>query len=380
MKRSILLFLVVVILAFFTLLAPICNRCVSGSTKMDDSSYSNNELSTDNIRLVFVGDVMGHETQLKGAWFEGGDSCYNFTPTFEGIKKYVSSADLAIANFEVTLAGEPYSGYPSFSSPNSLAVDLQEAGFDLFLTANNHILDRGAKGLENTLLTLEKLGITNTGTFRDSLQWRSNYPLIMEKKGFRLAFLNYTYGTNMSRAKPPMIVNYIDTVRMAADLRKARTMNVDFIIACVHWGEEYKKVENKEQVQIANFLAQNGCNLIVGAHPHAIQPIKKVKGIASDSVLVAYSLGNFISNQRWRYSDGGIMLDVTLTKKNGVVSLDSYHYEPFWVRCYPEKGVLVYRMIPVMDYLTNPDRYTVPAEDEKLLIQFHNDTKGIINN
>ena len=369
MKSIFLTFIAVVCLTFVTLYL---TGSFSGNTGKDDISL------TENIRLIFAGDVMGHETQLKGAWRDGGDSCYNFAPTFQWVKDYISSADFAIANFEVTLAGEPYTGYPTFSSPVSLAVDLQDAGFNIFLTANNHILDRGVRGLEQTLNTLENLGIAHTGSFKDSLHWMTDYPLIMEKKGFRLAFLNYTYNTNMSRAKPPIIVNYIDTVRIAVDIKKALELKADYIIACVHWGEEYKNDENKEQRQIADFLARNGCNLIVGAHPHVVQPIKIIES-SFDSVLVAYSLGNFISNQRWRYSDGGIMLEVNLTKTDGIVSLNSYRYEPFWVRRYPEKGVQLYRIIPVIDYLSNPDRYPdVNVEDEKLLMQFYRDTKSLM--
>ena len=336
--------------------------------------------STDNIRLVFAGDVMGHSTQINGAWRDGGDSCYNFIPTFQWIKNYISSADIAIANLEVTLAGEPYTGYPAFSSPVALAEALQDAGFYLLLTANNHIMDRGVKGMERTIQVLDSLGITHTGSFKDSVRWRSSYPLIINKNGFRLAFLNYTYGSNMSTARPPNIVNYIDTLRIAADLAKARELNADYIIACLHWGEEYQNKENATQRQIADFLARHGCNLIVGAHPHAIQPVKFLKPSVTDSALVAYSLGNLISNQRWRYSDGGIMLEVSLSKTKGIVSLNSWRYEPFWVRRYPDKGVQVYRIIPVLDYLSNPERFPpMSAEDEKLLIQFHNDTKRIIN-
>jgi poly-gamma-glutamate synthesis protein (capsule biosynthesis protein) len=203
---------------------------------------------------------------------------------------------------------------------------------------------------------------------------------------------------------------------IAEDLSRAQSLDADFIIACVHWGDEYQHKENATQSQIADFLVQHGCDLIVGSHPHVVQPIKKIAGYAptpdadfvvqpikkiagyapipnvdfvispnekaadysTNSVLVAYSLGNFISNQQWRYSDGGIMLEVTLTKTDGRVTLDSYRYEPFWVHRYPEKGVQVYRLIPVLDYLTNPERYPIISiDDEKLLIQFYKDTKEI---
>ena len=341
-----------------------------------------NSVSEDpiHLKLIFAGDIMGHSTQIKGAWHEGGkDSCYNFIPSFKWVKNYISSADIAVANLEVTFAGEPYTGYPAFSSPVSLAVALKDAGFDILVTANNHIMDRGRKGLERTIKVLDSLEITHTGSFKDSTQWNNNSPLIVEKNGFKLAFLNYTYGTNMSKAKPPIIVNYIDSMRIIADFEKARELEADFIIAILHWGEEYKNVENETQREIADFLAQNGCNLIVGAHPHAIQPIKKIEGAMGDSVLVAYSLGNFVSNQRWRYSDGGIMLEVTLSKSDGKTSLSDYRYEPFWVRRYPDKGVQVYRLIPVIDYLNYPEDYpAMSAEDEKMLKQFYEDTKEII--
>ena len=351
--------------------------CVSGNSGSENDAESLPVIES--IRLIFAGDVMGHGTQIKGAWRDGGDSCYNFIPNFQWVKDYISSADIAVANLEVTLAGEPYTGYPLFSTPNSLAVALKDAGFDILVTANNHILDRGTKGLERTIDVLDSLGIINAGTFKDSLRRETDYPLIVEKKGLRLAFLNYTYGTNMPSTKSPIIVNYIDTLQMAEDLTKARDMEADYIITLLHWGEEYQNKEGQTQRQLADFLARHGCNLIVGAHPHVVQPIEKIAGNSNDSALVAYSLGNFVSNQRWRYSDGGIMFDVTLNKTGDIVSLDSYSYEPFWVRRYPEDGVHVYRLIPIIDYLSNPECYpAMSAWEEKELLQFYNDTREII--
>ena len=349
-----------------------------GAGVANDDLVSDSISGPDSIKLVFVGDVMGHGNQIKGAWRDGGDSCYNYAPSFQGMKEYISSADLAIANLEVTFAGKPYVGYPSFSSPPSLAVALKDMGFDMLVTANNHIMDKGKQGLESTINVLDSLEIPHTGTFKDSAAWKANNPLIMEKNNFKLAFLNYTYGMNMAMPGKPLIVNKIDTVKIAADLDRTRELNPDYIIAFVHWGEEYQNKENASQRQIADFLARNGCNLIVGAHPHAIQPIKKIAGNTPDSVLVAYSLGNFISNQRWRYSDGGIALEVTLTKTDSVINL-SHTYEPFWVHRYPDKNVQLYRMILLKDYFNNPDAYFSESEkDRKLLLEFHEDTKKII--
>ena len=351
----------------------------------ENINYTDSATSTssNSLRLIFAGDVIGHDTLIKGAWRDGGDSCYNFIHSFQWVKEYISSADIAIANLEVTLAGAPYSGYPAFSSPVALAVALQDAGFDLLVTANNHILDRGATGLERTIDVLDSLGIAHTGIFKNLSQRKTSHPLIMEKNGFRLAFLNYTYGTNMSIAKPPVIVNYLDTLQIAADLHSARELRADYIIACVHWGEEYQNKENETQRRQAEFLARHGCNLIVGSHPHVVQPIKKIAGNTGDSTLVAYSLGNFISNQYWRHSDGGITLEVTLTKTgNGAVDLQSCRYEPFWVHRSPDKGAqrYRYRIIPVIGYLTHPDHYpALSNEDERKLIRFYNDTKELLN-
>ena len=336
---------------------------------------------TDTLRLIYAGDVMGHGMQITGAWRDGGDSCYNYHPPFQWVKDYISAADIAVANLEVTLGGPPYTGYPQFSSHQSLAYALQDAGFDVLLTANNHILDRGKKGLERTLHVLDSIGTLHTGSFRDSAEWKENYPLMVEKNNFRLAFLNYTYSTNGFGVVKPNIVNYIDTVRMGADIAQAQQLLADYIIICIHWGEEYKNVENARQRQIAAFLARKGCHLIVGSHPHVVQPLAKIPVIDRDSVPVAYSLGNFISNQRDRFRDGGITLQLTLTKTDSFVSLQSIGYEPFWVYRYPENRVSVFRLIRINDYIENPERYPAISEtNRKLMMQFYDDTKKIMNN
>jgi len=262
-----------------------------------------------------------------------------------------------------------------------LAYALQDAGFDLLFTANNHILDRGRKGMERTLDVLDSIGMLHTGAFRDSVEWKAQYPLIVEKNNFRLAFLNYTYGTNGIEVEKPNVVNLIDTLRMAADIAKAHEMKPDYIITYLHWGEEYKTKENATQRKLAAFLARNGCNLVVGAHPHVVQPFAKIAVNHGDSVPVAYSLGNFVSNQRDRYRDGGITLEITLTKTDSIVTLQHKGYEPFWVHRYPERGGSLYRIIPVNNYIEKPERYSALGENDiRLMMRFYNDTKEIIEN
>jgi len=352
---------------------------ISSAIQAVEQKFAGSVTVSDTIRLVFVGDVMGHGMQITGAWHDGGDSCYNYHPVFQWVRNYFSTADFAVANLEVTLAGAPYTGYPQFSSHQSLADALQDAGFNVLLTANNHALDRRKQGLERTLDVLDSIGMIHTGTFRNSDERNAYYPLLLEKNNFRIALLNDTYSTNGISVEKPNMVNYIDTLQMAADLAKARELNPDFTITCIHWGEEYKNTENATQRQLAAFLARNGCNLVVGSHPHVVQPIENIFTENGNCVPVAYSLGNFISNQRDRFCDGGITLELTLTRTDNVVTIHSIGYEPFWVYRYPENRVSVFRLIRINDYLQYPEKYPVISEkDRKLMVQFYDDTKKII--
>ena len=356
--------------------------CMASPAAQTDGQYTIDSIAVpvpDTLRLVFAGDVMGHGMQITGAWRDGGDTCYNYHPAFQWVKEYISAADIAVANLEVTLAGAPYTGYPRFSSHRSLADALQDAGFNILLTANNHVLDRGKQGMERTLDVLDSIGMLHTGTFRDHSERETHYPLMIEKNNFRLAILNYTYGANGIAPEKPNVVNFMDTLRMAADLTKAQQLKPDYTIVCIHWGEEYRNKENAVQRRLAAFLARNGCNLIVGSHPHVVQPFAKIPVSDGDTAFVAYSLGNFISNQRDRYRDGGITLELTLTKADSTVTVQSIGYEPFWVYRYPENRVSVFRLIRINHCLEHPELYPAISEkDRKLMIQFYEDTKGII--
>ncbi len=363
------------------LLSVLISGCAASPSAqvLDDSAKADSlVMVTDSIRLIFAGDVMGHGMQIKGAWRDGGDSCYNYFPVFTHIKEYISSADIAVANLEVTLAGEPYTGYPRFSTHQSLADALSDAGFDILMTANNHILDRGKQGLDRTVDVLDSIGMLYTGVFKDSTSRQIDYPLMVERNNFRLAFLNYTYGTNGISVERPNVVNYIDTIQMAVDLAKAHHLQADYIVTVLHWGEEYKNKENETQRRLAAFLARNGCNLIVGMHPHVVQPFEMMSGCNGDSVPVIYSLGNFISNQRDRYRDGGITFEVCLTKTNDTASLKSYGYEPYWVYRFPLNKVSVFRLIPINNFLRQPEQYPIGEENKKKMMQFYDDTKALL--
>jgi poly-gamma-glutamate synthesis protein (capsule biosynthesis protein) len=323
------------------------------------------------LRVVFAGDIMGHDTQIASA-LATGDPGFDYHPCFQYLKPYLKEADIAVGNLEVTLAGPPYKGYPKFSSPDELADALKEAGFNILVMANNHALDRGQEGFERTLQQLDRRGILHTGTFTTPLERSLHYPLVVQKNGIRVALLNYTYGTNGLRVPPPSIVNRIDTIQIREDLQKAASAEPDFILATMHWGSEYQLTENRQQRELAAFLFRNGADAIIGSHPHVVQPIRGT----GKGDLVVYSVGNFISNQRPRYRDGGIVFQLDLVKGSSGTAIEAHAYLPFWVwKPVTKKGTL-FTLVPAN---LDPSSLTDPpmtAEERTKMLQFLMDTRA----
>lgn len=224
------------------------------------------------ITLLFVGDLMQHQAQIDAA--RTPDGKYDYSSCFALVKEQISHADIAIGNLEVTLGGKPYRGYPTFSAPDEYLQAIKDAGFDVLLTANNHCLDRGKKGLERTIAQIDSLAIPYAGTYRNVAERTQRYPLFIRKKGFCIAILNYTYGTNGIKATPPNIVNYINKETILKDIHSAQAVRPDAIIACMHWGEEYQSLPNREQRELADWLLEQGVTHIIGSHPHVIQPME----------------------------------------------------------------------------------------------------------
>lgn len=260
------------------------------------------------VRLLFAGDVMAHTPQLAAARTDDGR--YDFSPVFAYLRPRFAAADAVIVNLETTLTPEPpYSGYPSFRTPASMADALRDAGVDMAVLANNHCCDAGERGIRRTARELKRVGIRHTGVFADSIDFVARNPLLFERHGIRFALLNYTYSTNGLPVPRGTIVNCIDSALMVRDLERARRDSVDCTIVCIHWGVEYERRENDAQRRLAALLRRHGADIIIGSHPHVVQPFR------ADSLhAVFYSLGNFVSNQRWRYSDGGLMAEVSVTR------------------------------------------------------------------
>ena len=290
--------------------------------------YSVTLSAQERITLLFVGDLMQHTEQIKAAKTSEG---YDYSDCFKHVKEEISRADIAIANLEVTLGGQPYRGYPAFSAPDEFLYAVKDAGFDVLLTANNHCLDKGKKGLERTILMLDSLRIPYVGTYVDSEERLKRYPLLIEKNGFRIALLAYTYATNGLNPSSPNIVNYIDKEQIKEDVLTARRMNPDVIIACMHWGVEYRSLPEKAEKELADWLIGQGVDHVIGSHPHVLQPIEvKAGDQLHDKHLVVYSLGNFISNMSKVNTDGGAMVKLQLKKLWGITRVESCSYSLVW--------------------------------------------------
>ncbi len=287
---------------------------------------------TTRLSLLFGGDIMGHDSQISSA-YNATTKVYDYTSCFQFAKPYLQAADLTIANLELTLAGPPYKGYPQFSSPDELVVALKDAGFDVLVTANNHCVDRGRKGLERTVEMLDSCNIPHTGTFVDTVSRMNDHPLMVEKNGFTLAILNYTFSTNGLPVHKLNVVNRLDTAIIHKDLNRAKELKPDAIIVFTHWGVEYQSLPLKSQKDVTEFCFKHGAQLVIGAHPHVLQPMEWRKG---KNQFVAYSLGNFVSGQRKRYTDGGAMAYIELEKINfkpdsSITTIDSAGYYLNWI-------------------------------------------------
>jgi poly-gamma-glutamate capsule biosynthesis protein CapA/YwtB (metallophosphatase superfamily) len=337
---------------------------------------------TDSLTIAAVGDLMAHDSQMAAAWVPEKNA-YDFNPVFLYAQDLLAAADLAVGNLETTLPGvrEQYSGYPAFGAPDAFASALKNAGFDLLNTANNHCADKGGRILGRTLDVLDSLGLLHAGTYRDERERGRNRVLRVSRNGIDLAFLAYTYGLNGAKPKQGA-VNVIDTVRMAEDLGLARAGNPDFIIALVHFGTEYRTEPDSSQVRLVDFLFREGVDVVLGGHPHVLERFESKRladrtGRTRDR-LVAYSLGNFLSNQRRPRTDGGMIFRFTLKRtcfsgRDTLRTIDAPRAVPVWVYDRNDESSNRFLILPVEQYLRNYRPFDMPAASLRQMDSFLDD-------
>lgn len=342
--------------------------------------------------LVVCGDVMSHMPVTNDAWDEAAQK-YDYGPIMADAKPLVEGADYAVANLETTLSGGPgYSGYPAFNSPDELAYDLKDLGFDLMLTANNHCMDKGIKGVYRTLDVLDEVGLDHVGTSRTAEEAADDIA-VADVGGISVAFLGYTYGTNgipvpleadfaVNRFNTDYLTSLStpDTDRLLADLEQARAKETDLVCVMIHWGVEYQTKENKYQDQLADLLIANGADLVLGGHPHVLQPME-LRTVTTGSGeertgFVCYSLGNFISSQTKTLTDTTAILSLELTRDNvtGETAVTGWDYTPMYMLRRDGTG-RVFRLLDAQKALETGDLSAGEAEKVQKAID---DCKAIL--
>lgn len=328
------------------------------------------------VSLLFAGDAMQHQSQIDAAKTKDG---YDYSFYFKQIEDQIKAADIAIVNLETTLPGKGYTGYPCFGSPDAFAYALKDAGFDVFLTANNHSLDKRKQGLERTITMLDSMHVKHLGTYIDQDKKDLYYPLMIIKNGIRIAMLNYTYDTNGIQIQKPNVINLIDKKQILHDIQWAKMMKPDIIIANMHWGIEHKLSPSKEQKELAQFLIKNGVRLVIGSHPHVVQPIDIQRQSDSIQNIIVYSLGNFISGMKGDNVEGGMMAKIDLSKDNeGIVRIENCSYSLVWVNKPIENGKPNFQLIPVEKYQNEEGKLKLGEESYHKMIRFSDTSKKTI--
>lgn len=313
------------------------NPTTSAAVSEKDSNTSSSEnlifdrqSQKTEVSVVMIGDVLVHQ----GVWQSGehSDGTRNYDHLFSHVSSDISSADVAIVNQETILGGSElgFSGYPTFNGPQEIGDAEVAAGFDVILQASNHALDKGQAGIDSALKfwrdkhpDVAAIGLAKKGDPVSSM-------CVVERNGVKIAVLNYTFSTNGIPLPEdnPNAVSMLSESQIARDAQAAREQGADILIACPHWGEEYQNTPNDSQKRWAQVFADNGVDVVIGTHPHVLQPVETIARSDGGQTLIFWSLGNFISTQPTAETMVGGMAKVTFEKDEFGCSVQSWELDP----------------------------------------------------
>ncbi len=290
---------------------------------------SNNNKKDSILRVSAVGDILCGDEMLQDAYDENTKT-YSFNQMFQNITSYIKRSDIVLGTMESNFTDNAYSGYGNRNSPQEFGEAVKESGINLVSISTNHSLDYGISGLKQTKKYLEQIGFSTVGDRLDE-----NTVNIQTIKNTKIAFLSYTYGVEnqSSKSKKELeSLNIFDKKLAKKDLEYAKE-NAEYIFVIMHWGEPYATKPSNEQKEIANFLIENGANVILGNHPAAIQTMEVKQNAEGENVFVAYSLGNYISSIDNDTSKVELVLNIELRKKaeDGKIVLSKVDYTPIYV-------------------------------------------------
>lgn len=358
------------IIVIFILVMVIAFACKSKMNREDteeeqSASEQENTYVEPEVDLVMVGDILLHENVQESGKLE--DGTYNYDHLFENVRADIEEADIAIANQEVILGGSEIGlyGYPNFNGPYEVGDALAKAGFNVILHATNHTLDRGKEALTNCMdfWKTKHSDVAVLGVFETQEEYNNDI-FVYEQDGIKIAILNYTYGTNGMPTPDdmPFAVAMLEEDKVLSDLKKANEI-ADFVVVCPHWGTEYTHEQSDEQKYWAELFLENGVDLVIGTHPHYIQPMEILTDESGDSMLVYYSLGNFV-NSTAESGRGtadrmiGAMAEVTVAKKeNGEIYIKEYGVTPLVTQLlYGKQEITTYKLSDYTEELASQNK------------------------
>ncbi|MFA6677135.1 MAG: CapA family protein [Bacteroidales bacterium] len=344
--------------------------------------YSKNE--NDTVSITFAGDLMLHTSQLNAALKPDSDpslsNSYDFSSYFKYTSNLFKNADYSVINMEFPVGTLPYMGYPSFSAPDEIIKESMKNGIDLFLCANNHMCDKRYAGLKSTIASYDKLWANYTGLYKNKADEKKNNPFLTEIRGIRVAFINFTYGTNGIPISKPFVINTMDSLAISKAVERARRAGAEIIIALPHWGVEYYTTSSYTQRKWRDYLLSLGVSVIIGSHPHVMEPIVVENEADNTSIksLTVYSMGNYISNMSLPKTPMGTIITLKLTRdKDGKVIIAGYNSD--WIWC-SRAGKLEknYTTILVNDFKDKRNLF-IEKSDYDTMMNTYNVLKKILN-
>lgn len=357
------------IMGVFSLCSINKNTILTKINSKEAAVFTPNEEKVNKASILAVGDIMVYNSQLT-AQYNPSNATYNFDNNFQHVKKYIENADYSIANLETTLSGNKiyrYSSYPKVNSPDELADSLKYAGFDLISTANNHAYDKGDLSIKNTLSTLKSKNLDVIGTRENN----DDKFIIKKINDINIGITSYTYGKSINgnkylgktkvSEKNKYNINIFDSTsvdnafdNINSTLEKMK--DTDLQVVYLHWGDKYSLKENTFQKELAQKLCDAGVDVILGSHPHVIQPVKTITSMdGNNETIVAYSLGNFLSNQTRdyfsEYTEDGLMLNIEISKNSSDkdAKITKVNCIPTWLNKYYDNKTYkyIYEIIPI---------------------------------
>ncbi|TGL86942.1 CapA family protein [Leptospira congkakensis] len=329
---------------------------------------------TRQVRIKVVGDLMCHNSQIS-TYYRVKTKDYDSSGSFEYVSNSLQDADLTLGNLETTIATDPneFTGYPKFGSPIGYLTGIQDAGFDILSTANNHSADKGPFGIDNTIDSVIQKGMIPIGTFKTISDYLERKDFFTEINGIKIAIYNYTYSTNGIPVKNDRIVRLLNEKQIKEDVAFAKENGIHFVILWYHYGSEYEEKPDKSQTKWVNIGLEAGADIIIGGHPHVVQKVDVFQDDQNEEDrLVAYSLGNFLSAQNMEATDGGIILSFALELDSKQrKKIKSVTTEPVWV--YPHG----YKIIPILKYTKNEIPIKLPKHSEKKMLGYEAHLKKI---